>query len=214
MWARNRWFFILVDIFCFLNFCLFSRRPSAFQRHDDTITFSLNRVFVFWNILWHFFIKVADLIVRLMKRGFVWARTDKNRRKFHVNIYKACRYYYKNNLRSVKLSCPLKLFYSTYFWKYLFVFVFIEVNVRGQVKRAFELNALFLQIHSSGSLWLLNALFVITDLSRGMDWPWCYCFVKETTLCAPTLNLWLTQSYILTHARAFNIKRAASYDWN
>ena len=62
--------------------------------------------------------------------------------------------------------------------------------------------------HSSGSPWLLNALFVITDSSRGMDRPWCYCFVKETTLCAPTLTLWLTQSYILTHARAFNIKRA------
>ena len=60
--------------------------------------------------------------------------------------------------------------------------------------------------HSSGSPWLLNALFVITDSSRGMDWPWCYCFVKETTLCAPTLNLWLTQSYILIHARAFNIE--------
>ena len=68
--------------------------------------------------------------------------------------------------------------------------------------------------NSSGSPWLLNALFVITDSSRGMDWPWCYCFVKETTLCAPTLNLWLTQLYILTHAHAFNIKRAASYDWN
>ena len=57
-------------------------------------------------------------------------------------------------------------------------------------------------------------VFVITDSSRRMDWPWCYCFVKETTLCAPTLNLWLMQSYILTHARAFNIKRAASYDWS
>ena len=29
-----------------------------------------------------------------------------------------------------------------------------------------------------------------------MDWPWCYCFVKETTLSAPTLNLWLTQSVV------------------
>ena len=125
-----------------------------------------------------FFTKVADLIVRLMKRGFVWARTDKNRRKFHVNIYKACRYYYKNNLRSVKLPYPLKLFIRHVFWKYLFVFDFIEVNVWGQVKRAFELNALFLQIHSSGSLWLLSAVFVITDSSRGMDWPWCHCFVK------------------------------------
>ena len=88
----------------------------------------------------------------------------------------------------------------------MFVFVFIEVNVRGQVKKAFELNALFLQIHSSGSLWLLNAVFVIPDSSGRMDWPWCYRFVKETTLCAPTLTLWLTQSYILTHARAFNIE--------
>ena len=125
MWARNRWFFILVDIFCLLNFCLFSRRPSALQRHDNMITFSLNRVFVFWNFLWHFFIKVADLIVRLMKRSFVWARTDKNRRKFHVNIYKACRYYYKNNLRSVKLLYPLKLFYSTCF---LEIFVFFSFS--------------------------------------------------------------------------------------
>ena len=49
-------------------------------------------------------------------------------------------------------------------------------------------------------------VFVITDSSRRMDWPWCYCFVKETTLCAPTLNLWLAQSYILTHAGAFNIR--------
>ena len=49
-------------------------------------------------------------------------------------------------------------------------------------------------------------MFVILDLSRGMDWPWCSCFVKETTLCAPTLNLWLTHSYILTHAGAFNIR--------
>ena len=103
LWARNRWFFILVDIFCLLNFCLFSRRPSALQRHDDMITFSLNRVFVFWNFLWHFFIKVADLIIRLMKRSFVWARTDKNRKMFNVNICKACRYYYKNDSSSVKL---------------------------------------------------------------------------------------------------------------
>ena len=142
-----------------------------------------------------------------MKKSFVWARTDKNRKKFHVNISKACGYYYKSDLRSVKLPYPLKLFIRHVFWKYLFVFVFIEVNVRGQVKRAFELNALFLQIHSSGSLWLLNAVFVITDSSRRMDWPWCSCFVKETTLGAPTLNLWLTQSYILTHARAFNIRK-------
>ena len=103
LWARNRWFSILEDIFCLLNFCLFSRRPSAFQQHNNMITFSLNRVFVFWNFLWHFFIKVADLIIRLMKRSFVWARTDKNRKMFHVNICKACRYYYKNDLSSVKL---------------------------------------------------------------------------------------------------------------
>ena len=124
LWARNRWFSILEDIFCLLNFCLFSRRPSAFQQHNNMITFSLNRVFVFWNFLWHFFIKVADLIVRLMKRSFVWARTDKNRRKFHVNIYKARRYYYKNNLRSVKLLYPLKLFYSTCFLEIFVCFRF------------------------------------------------------------------------------------------
>ena len=72
----------------------------------------------------------------------------------------------------------MKLFYSTYFWE-MFVFVFIEVNVRGQVKKAFELNALFLQIHSSGSLWLLNAVFVITDSSRRMDWPWRFALSKK-----------------------------------
>ena len=60
--------------------------------------------------------------------------------------------------------------------------------------------------HSSGSPWLLNALFVITDSSRGNGLAMVFCFVKETTLCAPTLTLWLTQSYILTHARAFNIE--------
>ena len=72
----------------------------------------------------------------------------------------------------------------------------------------------FYMIHSSGSPWLLNAVIAINDSSRRMDWPWCSCFVKETSLCAPTLNLWLTQLYILTHAHALNIKRAASYDWN
>ena len=124
LWARNRWLSILVDIFCLLNFCLFSRRPSAFQQHNNMITLSLNRVFVFWNFLWHFLIKVADLIIRLMKKSFVWARTDKNRKKFHVNIYKACRYYYKNDLSSVKLPYPLKLFYSTCFLEILVCFRF------------------------------------------------------------------------------------------
>ena len=101
LWARNRWFSILEDIFCLLNFCLFSRLPSAFQQHNNMITFSLNRVFVFWNFLWHFFIKVPDLIIRLMKFRF-WQK-QKNRKKFHVNICKAFRYYYKNDLSSVKL---------------------------------------------------------------------------------------------------------------